>query len=87
MGSFHDISDFLGKRIVILAGGESSEREISFRSAQNVQRALRNLGIEAEILILLGRTLKSSPRSPDLAFIMMHGKPGEDGTVQDFWRP
>jgi len=85
MGGFHDISDFLGKRIVILAGGESSEREISFKSAENVQRALRNLGIEAEILDFIGENIKKlSQDPPDLAFIMMHGKPGEDGTVQGF---
>jgi D-alanine-D-alanine ligase len=85
MGGFHDISDFLGKRIVILAGGESSEREISFKSAKNVQRALRNLGIEAEILDFIGENIKNlSQDPPDLAFIMMHGKPGEDGTVQGF---
>ncbi len=85
MGSIHDISDFIGKKIVILAGGESSEREVSLRSAKNVQKALRNLGIEAEIIDFISENVKKiSQDPPDLAVIMMHGKPGEDGTVQGF---
>jgi D-alanine--D-alanine ligase len=85
MGGIHDISRFVGKKIVILAGGESSEREISFKSAKNVQKALKNLGIEAEIVDFVGENIKKiSQDPPDIALIMMHGKPGEDGTVQGF---
>jgi len=74
-----------GKDVVILAGGPSREREVSFRSALNVQRALRNLGINAPIVDFSRENalhLATSP--PYLAVIMMHGRPGEDGTVQGF---
>jgi len=74
-----------GKRVVLLAGGPSREREISFRSALNVQRALRNLGVEAPIVDFTpenARRMASSP--PDVAVVMMHGRPGEDGSVQGF---
>lgn len=80
-----DINDLKDKSIVILAGGESSEREVSFRSAKNVQKVLENLGIKAPIVDFCGDNVKGIVQNPpDLAVIMMHGKPGEDGTVQGF---
>ncbi|MEO0139415.1 MAG: D-alanine--D-alanine ligase [candidate division WOR-3 bacterium] len=80
-----DINDLRGKRVVILAGGESSERDVSFRSAKNVQKALENLGINAPIVDFCGDNIRDFVQNPpDLAVIMMHGRPGEDGTVQGF---
>ncbi len=72
-----------GKDVVILAGGPSREREISFRSALNVQRALRSLGINAPIIDFTQENVRHLVQSPpDVAVVMMHGRPGEDGVVQ-----
>ncbi len=84
MGGIFSVKEKLaGKSVVILAGGESSEREVSFRSAVNVQRALKNMGINAPIIDFKGDNIVSVINDPpDIALIMMHGKPGEDGSVQ-----
>ncbi len=79
------LRSLVGKRVVILAGGPSREREVSFRSAANVQRALKNLGVDAPVLDFNRRTVEEFVLNPpDLVVLMMHGKPGEDGVVQGF---
>jgi D-alanine-D-alanine ligase len=70
-------------RIGVLAGGPSNEREISLRSGRAVYDALVARGLDA-ILIEVGgdiRGLVSASRI-DTAFIALHGRFGEDGTVQ-----
>jgi D-alanine-D-alanine ligase len=71
-------------KISILAGGRTPERDVSLRSAHRVSGALAALGHHAEILdpaeIPLAETLRE--RSPDLCWLSLHGKEGEDGTVQ-----
>ena len=71
-------------RVAVLKGGRSLEREISLRSGANVEAALRRLGhdvlsVDADRNMV--RTLRSE--RPDAAFIALHGKGGEDGTVQE----
>ncbi len=74
------------KRVVVVSGGWSSEREISLLSGRNVFEALRRQGIEAVSFDLaspddLPKLLKEKP---DVIFIALHGKPGEDGSFQGF---
>lgn len=74
------------KRVLVCSGGWSSEREISLLSGRNVFEALRRQGIEAVSFDLtshsdLPRLLKEKP---DLIFIALHGKMGEDGSFQGF---
>ncbi len=70
-------------RIGVLAGGPSSERDISLRSGKAVHGALLSQGLNAVLL-----DVKDSIRDVvatnviDVAFIALHGKFGEDGTVQ-----
>ncbi|MBI2684082.1 MAG: D-alanine--D-alanine ligase [Actinobacteria bacterium] len=71
-------------RVAVLKGGRSLEREVSLRSGTNVEAALRRLGhdvlaIDADQHLI--RRLRSD--RPDVAFIAMHGRGGEDGTVQE----
>lgn len=72
------------RRVAVLKGGRSLEREVSLRSGANVEAALRRLGHEVLALDVdqhLVRTLRAE--RPDVVFIAMHGKGGEDGTVQE----
>ena len=68
----------------MLKGGRSLEREVSLRSGVNAEAALRRLGHEVlgvDVDAHLVRTLRAE--RPDAAFIALHGKGGEDGTVQE----
>lgn len=71
-------------RIAVLAGGPSSERAISIKSGRAVYKALRETGCNVELIELDGRGLKGviGKASPDVAFLALHGRFGEDGTVQ-----
>ena len=72
------------RKVAVLKGGRSLEREVSLRSAANVEAALRRLGHEVLPLDAdqhLVRTLRAE--RPDVAFVALHGKGGEDGTVQE----
>ena len=71
-------------RVAVLKGGPSLEREVSLRSGTNVELALARLGhevipIEADQHLV--RTLRET--RPDVAFVALHGRGGEDGTVQE----
>lgn len=77
------LARFLGKRIGVLMGGESSEREISLRSGENVFRALSSLGLDV-VKVDIGadpiRILREV--SIDIAYIALHGSIGENGVIQ-----
>jgi D-alanine-D-alanine ligase len=70
--------------VIVAMGGRSLEREISLRSGHRVERALRTLGYTVHALDVDGdfidRVLAERPR---FVFIAMHGRGGEDGTLQD----
>lgn len=70
-------------RVGVLAGGPSSEREISLRSGRAVYNALVQAGVDA-ILLDVGSDMAETIRASgvDVAFIALHGRFGEDGTVQ-----
>jgi D-alanine-D-alanine ligase len=70
-------------RVAVLKGGRSLERGVSLRSGAHVQQALQRLGNEVVPLDTgadLVPQLKSS--RADAAFIALHGRDGEDGTIQ-----
>ncbi|MEA3310740.1 MAG: D-alanine--D-alanine ligase [candidate division WOR-3 bacterium] len=80
------IAPLKDKRVVVVSGGWSSEREVSLLSGRNVFEALRRQGVEAVSFDLaspddLPKLLKEKP---DVIFIALHGKPGEDGSFQGF---
>jgi D-alanine-D-alanine ligase len=72
------------RRVAVLKGGRSLEREVSLRSGANVEAALRRLGDEV-IAVDADQHLVRNLRAeqPDVAFLALHGKGGEDGTVQE----
>ena len=70
-------------KVAVLMGGLSKEREISFRSGKAVAGALAKKGhkvteIDADAQVVD----KLKEAKPEAAFIMLHGKFGEDGTIQ-----
>jgi D-alanine-D-alanine ligase len=71
-------------RVAVLKGGRSLERQVSLRSGARVEDALERLGHEV-VALDVGQDLIKRLReaSPDVAFIAMHGRDGEDGTVQE----
>ncbi|MDX6689399.1 MAG: D-alanine-D-alanine ligase, partial [Solirubrobacteraceae bacterium] len=71
-------------RVAVLKGGRSLERQISLKSGVRVQDALERLGHEV-IAIDVGHDLVERLRAaaPDVAFVALHGRDGEDGTVQE----
>lgn len=73
------------KRIAVLMGGRSSEREISLKTGQAVHQALLRRGYEA-VAIDVGDRLYQDLKEQDvaIAFLSLHGAGGEDGLVQGF---
>ncbi len=71
-------------RVAVLKGGRSLERQVSLRSGGRVEDALERLG-HAVIAIDVGRDLveRLLDERPDVAFVALHGRDGEDGTVQE----
>ena len=67
------------KKIGVLLGGFSSEREISIRSGTNVYNALLKLGYE---VIKIDPRQDQIPTDIEFAFIALHGRGGEDGSIQ-----
>lgn len=77
----YDAKDF--GRVALLMGGTSAEREISLRSGQAVLEALRRQGIDVvPIDPKTGLLAQLSAERFDRVFIALHGRGGEDGTVQ-----
>ncbi|UTI64594.1 D-alanine--D-alanine ligase [Paraconexibacter antarcticus] len=72
------------RRVVVLKGGRSLERQVSLTSGARVQDALERLGHDVHGLDV-GHDLVARLRElrPDAAFIALHGSDGENGTVQE----
>jgi D-alanine-D-alanine ligase len=71
-------------KVAVLKGGRSLERQVSLKSGARVEDALERLGHEV-VGIDVGHDLVARLRetAPDAAFICLHGRDGEDGTVQE----
>lgn len=68
----------------MLKGGRSLERQVSLRSGARVQEALERLGHQV-IAIDVGADIvqRLNADRPEIAFVALHGRDGEDGTVQE----
>jgi len=72
----------LGK-VAVLMGGHSAEREVSLMSGAGVLQALRSRGVDAHAFDPAERDLSDLRRERfTRCFIALHGRHGEDGTVQ-----
>lgn len=76
---------WMGKRVVVIMGGVSKERDISLRTGAAITEALKKRGYDVmSINMSLGADFVSRlvDLKPDVALIALHGKYGEDGCVQ-----
>ncbi|MCW3031051.1 MAG: D-alanine--D-alanine ligase [Solirubrobacterales bacterium] len=71
------------KRVAVLKGGGSLERAVSLRSGARAEGALRRLGHDVVAIDAGQDMLEQLLRAePNVAFVALHGRDGEDGTVQ-----
>ena len=70
-------------KVAVLMGGKSAEREVSLMSGQGVLAALRARGVDAHAFDPAEQPMDELKRQGfALCFIALHGRYGEDGTVQ-----
>jgi D-alanine-D-alanine ligase len=76
------LADKYGK-VAVMLGGRSAEREVSLKSGAAVLAALLSSGVEAQAFDPAERPLEDLHREGfNRAFIALHGRGGEDGTLQ-----
>ncbi|MBS1869829.1 MAG: D-alanine--D-alanine ligase [Actinobacteria bacterium] len=70
--------------VAVLQGGRSLERQVSLKSGARVEDALQRLGHTA-VAIDVGADLvaRLTDVAPDAVFVALHGRDGEDGTIQE----
>lgn len=74
----------MSRKVVVLMGGKSLERDVSLKSGERVTAALARRGyrtVPLDVTDDLVQRLLSE--KPDVAYIALHGRFGEDGTVQE----
>ena len=72
-------------RVAVLHGGISSEREVSLASGRQVAAALREAGFDVDLFDVNGDVqtlLNQLTPKPDVVFNALHGRFGEDGSIQ-----
>lgn len=73
----------MSKHVAVLKGGWSSEREVSLASGAAVEKALAALGYRVSAVDMQPDVAEVLAKlKPDVVFNALHGRPGEDGTVQ-----
>jgi len=76
--------EFIGRRVAVLMGGRSAEREVSLNTGEQVAAALGSLGHDVETIDTADTDFIARLQAGgfDVAFICLHGRFGEDGTMQ-----
>ena len=72
-----------GKKIIVLSGGTSAEREVSLKSGSQIHSALIQLGRQVELEDLLTINQINYLKKNVEVFIALHGFEGESGILQD----
>ena len=81
------MKDLKSLDIGVLYGGWSAEREISIKSGDTVFNCLLENGYKAKLIDLVSEEIATKEKTYegiDLAFILVHGRGGEDGFLQNF---
>jgi D-alanine-D-alanine ligase len=78
------MGDKVMEKIGVIMGGRSLERDVSLKSGHRIADALDSLGYKVIRLDVENNLVsKLKKERPDLVYIALHGKYGEDGTVQE----
>lgn len=77
-----NLDQLRSKRIAVLLGGTSPEREVSLLSGATVAESLSNLGVEVRRIDPQQPGWIEEMQGVEQAFIALHGCPGEDGVIQ-----
>lgn len=75
----------MSRKVVVLMGGRSAEREVSLVSGRACAKALRDAGYEVSEVDVgedVGALVKALSPAPDVVFNALHGRWGEDGCIQ-----
>ncbi|HXP12480.1 MAG TPA: D-alanine--D-alanine ligase, partial [Stellaceae bacterium] len=75
----------MSRSVAVLMGGWTAEREVSLVSGRECAKALRELGYdvrEIDVTRDLAALVKDLTPRPEVVFNALHGRGGEDGTVQ-----
>lgn len=77
------MGQWTGKKVAVLHGGRSSEREVSLKTGVACAEALRTRGLDVT-LIDVGLDVAERLRAAgaEVAFVALHGRYGEDGSIQ-----
>jgi D-alanine-D-alanine ligase len=73
------------KRVAVLMGGWSAEREVSLSSGRESAAALKTRGYDVRVIDVtrdLGALMAALTPRPEIVFNALHGRGGEDGTIQ-----
>ena len=72
--------------VAVIYGGTSGEREVSLRSGQSCADALASLGFKVTLIdpSIKEDLVRLVTEAFDVAFLALHGRGGEDGTIQGF---
>jgi D-alanine-D-alanine ligase len=77
------VADERPRKVAVLIGGRSSEREISIKTGKQIAGALAGKGYDMKEIDPANALVSSlQDFQPDVVFIALHGKYGEDGTIQ-----
>jgi D-alanine-D-alanine ligase len=72
-----------GKKVAVLYGGRSTERDVSLRTGKGCAEALRSRGYDVTLLdVDVEVAAKLRAMRADVAFVSLHGRWGEDGSIQ-----
>src|SRR5438128_159890 len=75
----------VSKKVAVLMGGWSAEREVSLSSGRECAKALADCGYLVRVIDIardLSALLRALEPRPDVIFNALHGVGGEDGTIQ-----
>lgn len=73
------------KNVALLVGGWSAERQVSLEKGKSIEKALREKGYNVKVIDVskdIGRLIEQLTPKPDVVYNNLHGKGGEDGTIQ-----
>jgi D-alanine-D-alanine ligase len=77
----------MSKKVALLIGGTSSEREVSLYKGKHIEKALLESGYDVKVIDFTGdlnRLVAELTPRPDVVFNNLYGRGGEDGVIQGF---